>query len=122
VPRLTVVLRKSFGGAFIAMGSKGLGADSVFAWPGAHVDVMGASAAVEVLHRRELAAEKDPERRAELVERLAADHEATTGGLDRALGSGAVDEVVPRHLTRRRLVEALHALPHRRGEHRNPPL
>ena len=122
VPRLTVVLRKSFGGAFIAMGSKGLGADSVFAWPGAHVDVMGASAAVEVLHRRELAAETDPERRAELVERLAADHEATTGGLDRALGSGAVDEVVPRHLTRRRLVEALHALPHRRGEHRNPPL
>jgi acetyl-CoA/propionyl-CoA carboxylase carboxyl transferase subunit len=122
VPRLTVVLRKSFGGAFIAMGSKGLGADSVFAWPGAHVDVMGASAAVEVLHRRELAAEQDPEKRAELVERLAADHESSTGGLDRALGSGAVDEVVPRHLTRRRLVEALHALPHRRGEHRNPPL
>lgn len=123
VPRLTVVLRKSFGGAFIAMGSKGLGADAVLAWPGAQVDVMGAVAAIEVLHRRELAAEQDPERHAELVLRLTAAHEATTGGLARAVGCGAVDEVVePRH-TRRRLVEALAAVPDRsRGEHRNPPL
>ncbi len=122
VPRLTVVLRKSFGGAFIAMGSKGLGADAVLAWPGAQVDVMGAVAAIEVLHRRELAAETDPDRRAQLVLRLSAVHEATTGGLARALGSGAVDEVVPPHLTRRRLVELLDALPDRRGDHRNPPL
>ena len=122
VPRLTVVLRKSFGGAFIAMGSKGLGADAVFAWPGAQVDVMGAVAAIEVLHRRELAAETDPDRRADLVLRLSAAHEATTGGLGRALGSGAVDEIVPPHLTRRRLVEALAGLPDRRGDHRNPPL
>ena len=122
VPRLTVVLRKSFGGAFIAMGSKGLGADRVFAWPGAHVDVMGAVAAIEVLHRRELAAETDPDRRAQLVLRLAAAHEATTGGLGRALQSGAVDEVLPPHLTRQRLVTALAALPDRRGSHRNPPL
>ena len=123
VPRLTVVLRKSFGGAFIAMGSKGLGADAVLAWPGAAVDVMGAVAAIEVLHRRELAAEADPERRAELVLRLSAAHEATTGGLAAAVECGAVDEVVePRH-TRRRLVEALAALPEQaRGQHRNPPL
>ena len=122
VPRVTVVLRKSFGGAFIAMGSKGLGADAVFAWPGAQVDVMGASAAVEVLHRRELAAEPDPARRAELVLRLSAAHEATTGGLARALGSGVVDEILAPHLTRRRLVETLAALPDGRGRHRNPPL
>ncbi len=122
VPRLTVVLRKSFGGAFIAMGSKGLGADAVFAWPGAQVDVMGAVAAIEVLHRRELAAESDPQRRDDLVLRLAAAHEATTGGLGRALSCGAVDEVLPPHLTRRRLVTALAALPDRRGRHRNPPL
>jgi acetyl-CoA/propionyl-CoA carboxylase carboxyl transferase subunit len=122
VPRLTVVLRKSFGGAFIAMGSKGLGADAVFAWPGAQVDVMGAVAAIEVLHRRELAAETDPEKRAQLVLRLSAAHEATTGGLARALGSGAVDEILPPHLTRRRLVEALAELPERRGSHANPPL
>ena len=123
VPRLTVVLRKSFGGAFIAMGSKGLGADHVYAWPGAQVDVMGATAAVEVLHRRELAAEKDPGLRAALVRRLAAHHEATTGGLTRALDTGAVDAVVEPHETRGVLIRALHALPHRRGSaHANGPL
>ena len=122
VPRLTVVMRKSFGGAFIAMGSKGLGADAVFAWPCAQLDVMGAVAAIEVLHRRELAAETDPQRRADLVLRLSAAHEATTGGLGRAVSCGAVDEVLPPHLTRRRLVETLAGLPERRGRHRNPPL
>ena len=123
VPRLTVVLRKSFGGAFIAMGSKGLGADAVLAWPGAQVDVMGAVAAIEVLHRRELAAETDPERRGELVLRLAAAHEGESGGLHRALACGAVDEIVAPYDTRRRLVELLAALPVRgRGDHANSPL
>jgi len=123
VPRLTVVLRKSFGGAFIAMGSKGLGADQVYAWPGAQVDVMGATAAVEVLHRRELAAEKDPSSRAALALRLAANHESTTGGLTRALDTGAVDAIVEPHQTRRVLVDALARLPQRRGSgHANGPL
>lgn len=127
VPRLTVVLRKSFGGAFIAMGSRGLGADAVLAWPGATVDVMGAVAAIEVLHRRELAAETDPQRRADLVLRLSAAHEATTGGLAAALRCGAVDEVVEPRDTRRRLVELLATLSAReaagrRGDHGNPPL
>ncbi len=123
VPRLTVVLRKSFGGAFIAMGSKGLGADRVWAWPGAQVDVMGATAAVEVLHRRELAAERDPSARAALVASLAAHHEATTGGLTRALETGAVDEVVEPARTRAVLLSALAALPDRRGvAHANGPL
>jgi acetyl-CoA/propionyl-CoA carboxylase carboxyl transferase subunit len=122
VPRLTVITRKAFGGAFIAMGSKGLGADVVLAWPGAQVDVMGATAAVEVLHRRELAAAKDPRERAALVLRLAADHEATTGGLTRALESGAVDEVIEPHQTRDRLIDALRALPAVRGRRANGPL
>ena len=103
-PRLTVVLRKSFGGAFIAMGSKGLGADHVYAWPGAQVDVMGATAAVEVLHRRELAAERDPEPAPRWSTALAAHHEATTGGLTRALECGAVDAVVEPAETRRVLL------------------
>ena len=123
VPRLTVVLRKSFGGAFIAMGSKGLGADAVLAWPGAQVDVMGAVAAIEVLNRRELAAETDPELRAELVLRLAAAHERTSGGLERALSGGVIDEIVQPYDTRRRLIELLAALPGRgRGNHANTPL
>jgi acetyl-CoA/propionyl-CoA carboxylase carboxyl transferase subunit len=122
VPRLTVVLRKSFGGAFIAMGSKGLGADKVFAWPGAQVDVMGATAAIEILHRRELQAEKDPSARAALVLELAARHEATTGGLSRALESGAVDAVIEPATTRRVLLDALATLPDGRGTTRNGPL
>ena len=121
VPRLTVVLRKAFGGAFVAMGSRGLGADAVYAWPGATVDVMGASAAVEVLHRREIAAAA-PEDRAAVVARLAVAHEESTGGLVRAVDSGCVDAVVSPADTRRVLLESLARLPARRGAHRNPPL
>jgi acetyl-CoA/propionyl-CoA carboxylase carboxyl transferase subunit len=121
VPKLTVITRKAYGGAFIAMGSKGLGADRVFAWPGAQVDVMGATAAVEVLNRRELSAVKDPKERAALVLRLAADHEATTGGLARAVECGAVDEIIEPGTTRARLLEALAQLPNRRGKRPNPP-
>ena len=67
VPRVTVVLRKAFGGAYIVMNSRSLGADAVYCWPGAELAVMGAEGAVDVIHRREL--EAAPERRAELVER-----------------------------------------------------
>ena len=124
VPRLTVVLRKSFGGAFIAMGSKGLGADRVYAWPGAQVDVMGA------VGRRRGAAPPRARRRARPAARgrrwstaLAAHHEATTGGLTRALECGAVDEVVEPAETRRVLLHALADLPDRRGAHHaNGPL
>ena len=122
VPRLTVILRKSFGGAFIAMGSKGLGADRVLAWPGAQVDVMGAAAAVGVLHRRALAAELDPTARAALLLRLVAEHEVTTGGLARAVACGAVDEIVRPVDTRHHLTATLAGLPERRGRHANPPL
>ncbi len=121
VPRLTVITRKAYGGAFIAMGSKGLGADRVLAWPGAQVDVMGATAAVEVLNRRELAAVRDPKERAALVLRLAADHEATTGGLARAVECGAVDEVIEPRDTRAALLSALAGLPQRRGKRPSPP-
>lgn len=122
VPRLTVVTRKAFGGAFIAMGSKGLGADRVFAWPEAQMDVMGAAAAVEVLHRKELSGERDPSQRRAMVLQLAARHEATTGGLTRALECEAVDEIVLPSQTRRRLVETLADLPSRVGTRPNGPL
>ena len=62
VPRVTLILRKAFGGAFITMNSKDLGADYVFAWPQAEIGVMGAKPAVGIIHRRELAAAEDPER------------------------------------------------------------
>ena len=62
VPRVTLVLRKSYGGAYIAMNSKSLGASAVFAWPAAEVAVMSAKAAVGVLHRKRLAAVTEQER------------------------------------------------------------
>jgi propionyl-CoA carboxylase beta chain len=67
VPRVTVVLRKAFGGAYIVMNSRALGADAVFAWPTAELAVMGGEAAVDIIHRREL--REDPSRRSELVAR-----------------------------------------------------
>ena len=62
VPRFTVLVRKAYGGAYITMNSKELGADLVLAWPGAEVGVMGSRAAVGILHRRELAVADEPGR------------------------------------------------------------
>ncbi|PXY27201.1 acyl-CoA carboxylase subunit beta [Prauserella muralis] len=121
VPRVTLVLRKSYGGAYIAMNARSLGATAVFAWPEAEVAVMGARAAVGVLHRRALAAAPEDEREA-LLARLVAEHERVAGGVGRALEIGVVDAVIePRH-TRRVVAEALAAAPAGRGHHGNIPL
>jgi acetyl-CoA/propionyl-CoA carboxylase carboxyl transferase subunit len=121
VPRVTLVTRKSYGGAYIAMNARSLGATSVFAWPGAEVAVMGAKAAVGILHRKKLAAALPGEREA-LHEKLAEEHDQIAGGVNRALQIGVVDEVVEPRQTRRRLVAALAAAPHGRGAHGNIPL
>jgi acetyl-CoA/propionyl-CoA carboxylase carboxyl transferase subunit len=121
VPRVTLVTRKAYGGAYIAMNARALGATSVFAWPGAEVAVMGAKAAVGILHRKKLAAVPPGEREA-LHEQLAEEHERIAGGVNRALQIGVVDEVVEPARTRRRLVEALAAAPPGRGAHGNIPL
>jgi acetyl-CoA/propionyl-CoA carboxylase carboxyl transferase subunit len=121
VPRVTLVTRKSFGGAYIAMNARSLGATAVFAWPGAEVAVMGAKAAVGILHRKKLAAAPPGEREA-LHAQLAAEHERIAGGVNRALQIGVVDEVVePRH-SRRQIVAALAQAPAGRGAHGNIPL
>jgi acetyl-CoA/propionyl-CoA carboxylase carboxyl transferase subunit len=121
VPRVTLVTRKSFGGAYIAMNSRSLGATKVFAWPGAEVAVMGAKAAVGILHRKKLAAAPEHEREA-LHAQLAEEHERIAGGVNRALQIGVVDEVVEPARTKRRLVEALATAPAGRGAHGNIPL
>jgi acetyl-CoA/propionyl-CoA carboxylase carboxyl transferase subunit len=121
VPRVTVVVHKSFGGAYIAMGSRGLGADAVFAWPGAQIDVMGASAAVEILHRRDLVGLDGAERAAAVVH-LAEAHAAATGGLQRAVDGGFVDAVIDPADTRLRVAEAMAAARHVRGLNANIPL
>ena len=121
VGRVTLVTRKAYGGAYIAMNSRSLGATRVFAWPGAEVAVMGSVAAIRILHKRKLAAlPTDQLHDAEI--QLAAEHEATVGGLDRAVELGVVDEVISPADTVTAIVEALAAAPSRRGQHRNIPL
>jgi acetyl-CoA/propionyl-CoA carboxylase carboxyl transferase subunit len=121
VPRVTVILRKSYGGAYIAMNSRALGATAVLAWPGAEVAVMSADAAVGILHRKRLAAAPETERGA-LREILLTEHERTAGGIERAVALGVVDDVIEPAHTRRRVAEALAAAPARRGRHNNIPI
>ncbi|MGN9836987.1 acyl-CoA carboxylase subunit beta [Nonomuraea sp. H19] len=121
VPRVTVVTRKAYGGAYIAMNSRALGATRVLAWPGAEIGVMGAAAAVRVLRRRELAAVPEHERPA-LEDRLAAEHAERTGGLCRAIELGVVDEIVEPEKTRGAVRRALAEGRPGRGAHRNIPL
>ena len=107
VPKLTVVIRKSFGGAHIAMNSKQLGADLVLAWPGATLGVMGADQAVGVIHRRRLLAVADPaSERSALADEYGGEHL----GVHRAAQLGFVDEVIDPAQTRGRLVSALELL------------
>jgi acetyl-CoA/propionyl-CoA carboxylase carboxyl transferase subunit len=125
VPRVTLVTRKTYGGAYIAMNARSLGATRVLAWPGAEVAVMGAVAAIRILHRRRLA-EVSPEIRPQVEAELAAEHERIAGGVERAVEIGVVDEVVDPALTRsaiaRAIDEAVQSQGVRRGHHGNIPL
>ena len=125
VPRVTLVTRKAYGGAYVAMNSRSLGATRVLAWPGAEVAVMGAVAAVRILHRRRLA-DVDEQMRPQVELELAAEHETIAGGIGAAVDIGVVDEVVEPSITRSRLTtllrEALAASGDVRGEHGNIPL
>jgi acetyl-CoA/propionyl-CoA carboxylase carboxyl transferase subunit len=121
VPRVTLVTRKSYGGAYIAMNSRALGATAVFAWPDAEIAVMGAEAAVGILHRKKLAAAADHERDA-LKADLIAEQTRIAGGVHRAMALGVLDEVITPGQTRRRLIEAFAAAPAGRGQHGNIPL
>ncbi|MEY4972547.1 MAG: hypothetical protein RL399_504 [Actinomycetota bacterium] len=121
VPRVTLITRRAYGGAYVAMNSKSLGATRTFAWPTAEVSVMGAVAAVRVLHRR-LLADLPEEQRIAMELELAAEHDRVSGGITTAVEIGAVDEVIEPSQTRTALVQALASAPHRRGTHTNIPL
>jgi acetyl-CoA carboxylase carboxyltransferase component len=105
VPRLTVVLRKAYGGAYITMNSKDLGAHLAFAWPRAELGVMAARQAVGIIHRRELAA-SPPDARDRLADRYADEHL----GAIVAASNGFIDEVIEPAETRRRLAWGLATL------------
>ena len=104
VPRVTVITRKAFGGAFIAMNSKELGADLVFAWPDAQIGVMGPEQAVGILERRKIAAAADPGRERERLARVYARENLSAGS---AVGDGHVDEIVWPIDSRPRIASAL---------------
>ena len=116
VPKLTVVLRKAYGGAYIAMCCKDLGADRVVAWPGAEIAVMGAEGAAEIVFRREIEAANDPQhRRQELIDL----YRNTFANPFVAAGRRLVDDIIEPSQTRRYLVQALEAL-HTKRELRPP--
>ena len=126
VPRITCVTRKSYGGAYIAMNSKSLGATRVMAWDGAEVAVMGPLAAIRILHRRRLA-EVPPDQKDAVEAELAEEHKITAGGLPRCIELGAVDEIVEPAKTRTAIAAALKAAANpdgsfTRGNHGNIPL
>ncbi|MEW9530016.1 acyl-CoA carboxylase subunit beta [Microbispora sp. NPDC049125] len=121
VPRVTVVTRKAYGGAYIAMNSRALGATRVFAWPTTQIAVMGPVAAVRVLKRREIAAAPEAERPA-LENRLAEEHEKVAGGLARAIDLGVVDEVIEPGKTRGMIARVIAQATPARGAHGNIPL
>jgi acetyl-CoA carboxylase carboxyltransferase component len=104
VPRVTLITRKAFGGAFIAMNSKELGADLVFAWPDAQIGVMGPQQAVGILDRRAIAAAPDPARERERLARAYARDNLSAAG---AVGDGHVDEIVWPVDSRPRIAAAL---------------
>jgi acetyl-CoA/propionyl-CoA carboxylase carboxyl transferase subunit len=122
VPRVTLVTRKAYGGAYIAMNARSLGATKVFAWPGAEVAVMGPVAAVRILHRRKLA-EVAEDLRPQVEAELAVEHERIAGGVEKAVEIGVVDQIVSPAATRSALAAAIREADHGiRGGHTNIPL
>jgi propionyl-CoA carboxylase beta chain len=124
VPKVTVITRKAYGGAYVVMNSRSLRADMVFAWPTAEIAVMGAAGAVNIIHRRDIAESADPEAtRAELI----AGYEQRFNTPYQAAEHGLVDEVIEPHETRPRLIRTLEMLRTKREtmpprKHGNIPL
>ncbi|MEW6074463.1 MAG: acyl-CoA carboxylase subunit beta [Planctomycetota bacterium] len=107
VPKLTVITRKAYGGAYDVMASKHVRADLNLAWPGAEIAVMGAAGAARIIHRREIAAAADP---AAEEARRAAEYERTFSNPYMAAERGFVDDVIEAHRTRPMLIRGLELL------------
>nr|MBI1232529.1 methylmalonyl-CoA carboxyltransferase [Cytophagales bacterium] len=124
VPRVTVITRKAYGGAYDVMNSKHIGADLNFAWPSAEIAVMGAKGAAEIIFKRQIAAAEDPE--AKLTEKMAEFTEKFANPYS-AAERGFIDEVILPQETRSRLLRAFNMLENKvdtlpRKKHGNMPL
>jgi acetyl-CoA carboxylase carboxyltransferase component len=107
VPKITVVLRKGYGGGYIAMCSKHLGADVVFAWPMAEIAVMGPEGAIEIVFRREIAEAENPE---EVREKLIQEYREKFANPYIAASMGYVDKIIAPNETRFQIIKALRGL------------
>jgi propionyl-CoA carboxylase beta chain len=124
VPRISVVIRKAYGGAYVVMNSKSIGADLAYAWPTAELAVMGAGGAVEIVHRRDLLASDDPQT---LRKQLVGQYEEEYVSPYIAAERGFIDDVVDPAETRRLICRSLELLRSKREElpkrkHGNVPL
>jgi acetyl-CoA carboxylase carboxyltransferase component len=124
VPRMTVITRKAYGGAYLVMNSKHIRADISYAWPSAEIAVMGAESAINIIHRRAISADEDPEaKRTDLI----ADYTERFSNPYVAAERGYVDDVIEPQETRRRLIQSLEMLRSKREtvpqrKHGNVPL
>jgi propionyl-CoA carboxylase beta chain len=124
VPRITVITRKAYGGAYDVMNSKHIGADLNYAWPSAEIAVMGAKGAAEIIFKKEISAAVDPQERLLEQEKLYAD---TFANPYRAAERGFIDEVIEPSQTRLKLIRAFKMLENKvvnnpRKKHGNIPL
>ena len=122
VPRVCVVIRKAYGGAYIVMDSMGLGADKLFAWPTAEIAVMGAEGAVDVIHRKEL---KDSDNSEELKKKFVDEYNEKFSNPDSAAKLGLVDKIIKPSETRKIVSEAFKELVNKTNvgdKHGNIPL
>ena len=124
VPKVSVILRKAYGGAYIVMSSKHLGGDLNFAWPNAEVAVMGPEGAVNIIYRKELTAAKNPEK---LRSDLTNQYRSEMANPYIAASSGYLDDVINRKETRNRIIDAFESLRNKRlktpaRKHGNIPL
>jgi len=127
VPRICVITRKAYGGAYVVMDSKGVGSDLVYAWPSAELAVMGPQGAVEIVKRRELAAIEDETERAAVKDAMVADYTEQYANPYTAAERGIVDEVIDPADTRIRILAGLELLDSKREtltprKHGNVPL
>ena len=124
VPRIQVITRKAYGGAYVVMNSKSIGADLAYAWPSAELAVMGAQGAVEILNRKEIGEADDPEaKKVELADAYSDKWLNPYVATDR----GYIDDVIDPAITRRKLIEGLRMLQNKKEElpprkHGNIPL
>lgn len=116
VPKISVIIRKAYGGAYIVMGSKHLRGDVSFAWPGAEIAVMGAAGAVNIVSRRAISAAADPENERR---RLMREYEEKFNNPYIAASRGYVDDVIDPAETRSKIIKALEMLKNK-SQH-NPP-